>query len=172
MSKTDSMIAYIGASYEQSHQTQSRATRIDAKTPRTVKVSFQYYHRNNTTENYTPYTYSDNPYDDINGTMIYKVEDKGMAGYAENLDYAVFYYIPSGSSGFTTSSEYDESKVMPPKLINKDMNSIGEETILGVSNQYVDSARFSTKGELLFAYEKANYSGGLYGYISDESSLC
>lgn len=171
ISKSDSIIAYVGASYEQSHQTQSRATQIDAKTPRTVKVGFQYYHRNNTTENYAPYTYSDDPYEDINGTMIYKVEEKGMAGYAENLNYAVFYYLPSGSLGFTTASEYDEASVKPPKYIHIGENLINETKTVGDSNLFVDSCRFSTWGETLFSYEKANYSGGYYCYISDEDGL-
>lgn len=176
VTKTDSFNAYITNDYVKSHQTTPKATYPQASTTRKIKVSFQYYHRNSTTEDYQPYLYSDDPYDDVNGAVEYTLTPKGVSCSAIGLDCIAYKYIPDDNSSNVQadallSIECEESRIKPPKYING--NSISDSVIVGGENQFTDSYAFSSQADtcLNLSLEKANYSYVTFYRVSDELSL-
>lgn len=84
---------------------------------RTVKVSFQYYRRASTADSFQEYSYSEDPTDDINGSVLFKIDTKkGMAYSVDNLISAYKYY-PDNSSSSTVLYDINEDNIKNAKYI-------------------------------------------------------
>lgn len=152
---------------------QERALRIDATEERAVRVSCQYYHRNSTTENYVPYYYSSDPYDDVNGTVVFKLTEKGQSYSAEGVDFTYFRYQPDGNSRLVCSTEADNEKLKPAKYYYENANVIAiepnEKRVSYLFDSYLFSNNASEAGDLEFT--RANYAYEDYYYVSREDEL-
>ncbi|MCM1223341.1 MAG: hypothetical protein NC548_53700 [Lachnospiraceae bacterium] len=79
---------------------------------REVKVSWQYFFRKSTADTFEPFLYSQEPCDDINGTLYFKINDKGMFYKPKGVDIEGYIYYPSNSST-TTLVRYNADKIEP-----------------------------------------------------------
>lgn len=70
---------------------QIRVTNYPCTRDRTVRVSFQYYKYEN--GNWQLYTYSDDPADDINGTVTFKFNEKGVEYYTDKNSMLGHFYM-------------------------------------------------------------------------------
>lgn len=113
---------------------------------RIVKVSFQYYRRESTATSFEPYIYSEEPYDDINGCVTFKINDYGM-NYKVG-DVVDFYkYYPNKSYQAYTVCNMNETIVKSAKYING--NEITLETVKGGDNVMPESYLFTDKADVL-----------------------
>ena len=113
---------------------------------RIVKVSFQYYRRESTAEPFVPFIYSEEPYDDINGTVTFKINDYGM-NYKVGDVVDVYMYYPNKSYKAYTICNFDNALVKNTKYIVG--NSIVLEPIKGSENVMPESYLFTDKADVL-----------------------
>ena len=115
---------------------------------RIVTVTFQYYRRKSTADTFEPYTYSTEPYDDINGSVEFRINGYGM-NYKVGDVADCYRYYPSNKSSSVALCDIDEAKVRPTKYING--NSITLEPILGSGENFMPySFLFTDKADEIF----------------------
>ena len=138
---------------------------------RTVKVTFQYYRRESTADSFQEYSYSEDPTDDINGSVIFKIDTKkGMTYSVANLISAYKYY-PDNSSTSAILCNMNESNIKSTKYING--NSITLSAIVGSDNCMPYSYLFTDKANDLFsaAYGSSSVIGGVNTLIFEDSLI-
>ena len=111
---------------------------------RIVKVSFQYYRRESTSEAFQPYTYSEEPYDDINGSVEFGINDYGM-NYKVGDVVDIYKYYPNKSYEAYSSFNYDESKIKTTKYIVGNTVFLEEKPGSIMPNSYL----FTDKADVL-----------------------
>lgn len=84
---------------------------------RTVKVSFQYYRRESMSETFQKYSYSEDPTDDINGTILFKIDTKKGVSYSFENVISAYKYYPDNKSTSATLYNINENNVKTTKYI-------------------------------------------------------
>lgn len=136
---------------------------------RTVKVSFQYYRRESTADSFQKYSYSNDSTDDINGTVVFKIDaKKGMAYSVENLVSAYKYY-PDKSSTCAVICNVNEDNIKNTKYIGG--NNVYEEVTTEGYMPY--SFLFTKKAEDigLSVYGPSDNYGGINVLIFEDSLI-
>lgn len=136
---------------------------------RTVKVSFQYYRRESTADSFQKYSYSNDSTDDINGTVVFKIDaKKGMAYSVENLVSAYKYY-PDNSSTSAVICNINEDNIKNTKYIGG--NNVYEEVTTEGYMPY--SFLFTQKAEDigLSVYGPSDNYGGINCLLFEDSLI-
>lgn len=134
---------------------------------RTVKVTFQYYRRESTADSFQEYTYSEDPTNDINGSVLFKIDTKkGMAYSVENLISAYKYY-PDNSSSSTVLYDINEDNIKNAKYIGG--SNVYEEV---TSEGYMPYSFLFTKAGAMdrcsIVYGRSSNIGGVNALIFED----
>lgn len=140
---------------------------------RTVKVSFQYYRRESTADSFQKYSYSNDSTDDINGTVVFKIDaKKGMAYSVENLVSAYKYY-PDNSSTYAGICNINEDNIKNTKYIVG--NNVYEEVTKEVDSENVMPYSFLftkiAKDVRLSVYGPSDNYGGINCLLFEDSLI-
>ncbi len=111
---------------------------------RTVKVSFQYYRRETTADPFQKYIYSEDPTDDINGSVLFKIDAKKGVSYSVDDLITAYLYYPDNSSIRKTLYDKNEEKSKATKYIDgNEVNLTSKGGLMPLSYLFANDTLFN-----------------------------